>query len=1358
METTKKQAKKSLFILLLIMLIGGIYGTAEAKSLYVIDDHHTAQFDAYKINPDGTITNQVSCNLVHATDPAGIGIWVEPGKDRPAGAIFITSEFSMPGAEIWDAKTMTYLGTVSGALNQAGIDVDSSNNTVYSVERNTSNLFVYDWDPNAQTLTPKAGFNPFILPSCSGAFGIAVDDLNDILWVADSVANVVRAYDINDLNDVTEDANLSFTPSHVAIDVAVDRRRDIVYTVSMSYGAATPPGAGSNLLSKYDLATSTEITGNLGCHGVGVTVDDANDANGYVYVTVSPYCTNPGQIQVWDTCSIPWNKVQDVNLAGSPAGISVPKGNISYKPPIYLTKNDLLDDCVGPGDEIIYTISYGNTITDPCDPKYVGTVNDVNIIDYLPPEVDFNSASGPNCVQPDSNTVVWHIGTLHPGDEGFVTLKVNVKPCIQPCSIITNECVIESNDVPIGRAAYEYTPVCCPTLTKEDNVPGSSCVVPDVNITYNICYAANGYGDTNVVIIDDLPPEVNFVWASNGGEYNESSRTVTWDDIDFPPNAYGCVELIVKVNYYPPMPPPCGGIVTNCCEMTGDCIDVNDCEDTPVCCCRVIYVDIGANGLNNGTSWEDAYINLQDALEDANISPDCVVEIRVAEGIYIPSEPTDPCDERTATFELINCVKIKGGYAGFGEPEPDARNINKYETILSGDLKGNDRQCICDLFDLLDDPCRDDNSYHVVTGSGTNEIAVLDGFIVTGGNADGASPNDCGGGMYIVDSNTTVTNCTFRLNLAFGYGGGLYNNGSPIIANCLFKNNQANDSGGGIYGSAMVTNCAFVGNLADSGGGIYSAPQLTVTNCTFVENESDYGDGIYVYGTATVTNCILWGNGCRQIFGDAGNANVSYSDIQGGWTGVGNIDADPMFEPDGYHLTLCSPCIDAGDPHYITGEETDIDGEQRIMNGNCNEEAIVDMGADEYYIADCNFLYAHCPEPIDGATDVPRAVVVSWRPGIYAADVNGHRVYLDPSRQKVIDRSGCEVNGVTTTNPCYNPGILDLGTTYHWAVDEVNGPNIWRGDVWNFVEFLLEVDIDAFGCAGPNDTHPGWTSWEMPALGPFGPVMKSFGYNPTSCEIVQLAAKTWDGNNVFGGSRNRLSVDVSNPADFARMYKDFTFVPLITPGIGMGLNYIKVDFLFGENCAGKEFEFTFWSWDPAITGVPPRSKFVAWSTTNPAEWLIANGYPNGYFPSGTDSNMPAGLAALVDGIALQHGTAPWLSESDVAHGMSYSASMIERLDEYSHITYYGWADMTTMMGGNTHACLNGFAIGVPKPECTLTADLTGDCVVDYLDLKIMTDEWLDTGCCEADLYKDCKVDFKDFAILADSWLVEGLWP
>ncbi|MDH4241544.1 MAG: hypothetical protein OEW48_18445, partial [Phycisphaerae bacterium] len=127
----------------------------------------------------------------------------------------------------------------------------------------------------------------------------------------------------------------------------------------------------------------------------------------------------------------------------------------------------------------------------------------------------------------------------------------------------------------------------------------------------------------------------------------------------------------------------------------------------------VIYVDIDAGGANNGTSWENAYNYLQDAL--VNVTGG--VEIRVAAGTYYPDESTanpEGTNNRSDTFELINGVAIKGGYAGWGEPDSGVRNIKVYKTILSGDIGTPDVDT--------------DNSYHVVTDSGTDPNAILDGF------------------------------------------------------------------------------------------------------------------------------------------------------------------------------------------------------------------------------------------------------------------------------------------------------------------------------------------------------------------------------------------------------------------------------------------------------------------------------------------------------------------------------------------------------------------------------------------------------------------------------------------------------
>jgi len=385
-----------------------------------------------------------------------------------------------------------------------------------------------------------------------------------------------------------------------------------------------------------------------------------------------------------------------------------------------------------------------------------------------------------------------------------------------------------------------------------------------------------------------------------------------------------------------------------------------------------IYVDDAAAGTNDGSSWANAYNYLQDAIATASAGD----EIRVTQGVYTPDHGAGitPGD-REATFQLINDVILKGGYGGPGEPGPDARDITLYKTILSGDLNGDDGP---------DFTNNSENSYHVVTGSEINSTAVLDGFTVTGGNADaelgaasrgggmyndGGSPtvahctfvgnaaSAMGGGMYNYwYSNLTLTNCTFVGNVAFAHGGGITNfHSSPTLTDCRFVENSTTGrvgNGGGMSNTQSshptLTNCMFVKNSVDNNGGGMSshvASNPILTNCIFIENSGDLGGALssFTSSTPTLTNCILWSDSPDEIHLSDGNTVITYSDIQGGWSGEGNIDIDPHFAEPGYwdmdvwgdgdyHLKsqagrwdqvsenwviddVTSPCIDAGNPN-----------------------------------------------------------------------------------------------------------------------------------------------------------------------------------------------------------------------------------------------------------------------------------------------------------------------------------------------------------------------------------------------------------------------------------------------------------
>ena len=590
---------------------------------------------------------------------------------------------------------------------------------------------------------------------------------------------------------------------------------------------------------------------------------------------------------------------------------------------------------------------------------------------------------------------------------------------------------------------------------------------------------------------------------------------------------------------------------------------------------NIIYVDADTTGANTGSSWEHAINSLQDALLVACFY-DKPVEIRVSQGIYTPDRGVGimPGD-REASFQLINGVTIKGGYAGFGQNH-DARYIALYGTILSGDLDGNDGPEFTN---------NSENSYHVVTGSGTDATAMLDGFTITGGNAEGPLSDNRGGGMYNDKSSPTLTNCTFSGNSAGGDwgGGGMYNfyssptlvncafsansttghgcgmsndSSNPALLNCMFSGNLAMMSGGGMYNyksSPTLTNCTFIRNSGGGGGGgMYnddSSPMLAdcafsansttgrqgrgggmynsdsnpaLLNCTFSGNSAlRSGGGMYNYQTSEPSlincifsgnsagsgggmesldasrptllnctfnanfaenagggisniqdvepmlfNCILWGNTPEEI---KGSASVSYSDVQGGWPGEGNIDAAPYFvDPDNgdYHLRsqagrwdpnseswviddTSSPCIDAGDPNDPVGLERFSNGDRINMGAyGGTPEASLSLRLLPLPGQALN------PSPADGAIVVEINIKLSWIAGLNAVS---HGVHFGTDYFLPL------VSNQTTTQ--FDPGTLDADTTYFWRIDEVDSEGYkTTGAVWTFTTNLPSPPPKGRGC------------------------------------------------------------------------------------------------------------------------------------------------------------------------------------------------------------------------------------------------------------------------------------------------------
>ncbi len=394
------------------------------------------------------------------------------------------------------------------------------------------------------------------------------------------------------------------------------------------------------------------------------------------------------------------------------------------------------------------------------------------------------------------------------------------------------------------------------------------------------------------------------------------------------------------------------------------------------------YVKWDATGSNNGTSWTDAYTDLQLALASASSGD----EIWVAAGTYKPTSGTN----RSISFNLKNGVAVYGGFAGT-ETLLSQRDFQTNVTILSGDIGvvGN----------------TSDNSYHVMVGSNTGNSSVLDGFTITGGNIPGGGYDFGGGGIYNSSGSPTLRNLRIHENIG-GIGSGVYNyKSNPIFENVIFSNNAGGlGSRGGalvndVDSSPSLTNVTFFNNSVDllgaavtntynsnpylvnvtfagnyvynlsssSGGAIYNwNSNPTIINATFTGNSALAGGAIYNGSNShtTIINSILYGNLGGEIYNASGSSSVSYSIIQGGYSGTGNIDANPLLGPlqdnGGFTQTMAllpgSPAIDAGDDATCT--DTDQRGMARPQGSHC------DMGAFEY-------VFPPAPTATPTFTDIP---------------------------------------------------------------------------------------------------------------------------------------------------------------------------------------------------------------------------------------------------------------------------------------------------------------------------------------------------------------------------------------------------
>lgn len=420
----------------------------------------------------------------------------------------------------------------------------------------------------------------------------------------------------------------------------------------------------------------------------------------------------------------------------------------------------------------------------------------------------------------------------------------------------------------------------------------------------------------------------------------------------------------------------------------------------------IVYVTEGGAGNLSGSSWANALPGSQ--LQSRLSSIGAGSQVWVAAGTYKPTTTTN----RAISFSMRNGVAIYGGFIGT-ESSPDQRpptsSSKPSSTTLSGDI-GTTGLIDDNTYHVISNTKLDSTAIldgFVITqgnqeGSG---FPWYGGGMLNKGDGVGNYCNptirNCvfaknraegGGAVYNTGevsgySTPSFVNCVFDQNTAFNENGGAVKSAgfdgycAPIFINCQFNRNKSEYDGGAISFSSCyvgnskpsLVNCLFNQNTAYFyagaayfGIGYNGVSTPIILNCTFTKNYiTQSASAIYFYDSqnsikAKLINCIFWGNTGRvanepAVFSFRNYPDITYSNIQGNgvYTGMGNINADPLFaDPatNDFRLKLSSPCINTGDPSSSMAMvgSLDLGGNKRLQAGR------IDMGAYEYQGSDCS--------------------------------------------------------------------------------------------------------------------------------------------------------------------------------------------------------------------------------------------------------------------------------------------------------------------------------------------------------------------------------------------------------------------
>jgi parallel beta-helix repeat protein len=442
------------------------------------------------------------------------------------------------------------------------------------------------------------------------------------------------------------------------------------------------------------------------------------------------------------------------------------------------------------------------------------------------------------------------------------------------------------------------------SLTMDNNDPNNGCVDPctNKNLTFDIYWNTNGQTDTGMMVFDQLPNELDFNSSPQACDYNSFTRTVKW-------NISGSSGHIVLNTNVTQWAAP-GEIITNNVVMEGDSFRNRTSWQVSVCNWdgSIIYVDKDANGCKNGTNWNDAYNDLQEAMSAARELSPAITDIWVAAGTYKPVNDVNIPDYTDANFALPDNVALIGHFGGVGtyETSPSQRNFadSNNETILDGQVGGNYWEAV----------------NYIIKGQSIDS-GLIDGFTIKG-----SYKGDGGGGIYLNNANVSILNCKIRDNK--NYGIYAINNSSPDIHNCTFSNNSEVDAYFN-YCRPEISSCTFDGNNLQNNG-VYtendSSISISIVDSKFERHGScslnvgggtatltgstfdSGGPGLVLYyaTTATMTDCSVFNLSGRSMDCYSSNLTISNSTISGGGS---SSDVVGLLARGGCNLTLQNSVI-----------------------------------------------------------------------------------------------------------------------------------------------------------------------------------------------------------------------------------------------------------------------------------------------------------------------------------------------------------------------------------------------------------------------------------------------------------------